>query len=329
MPRPFRFAVQSFNADSAEDWAGKVQQAEGLGYSAFHLADHILGEGAALEKANHPVQNLAAIPAMAYAAAVSKTIRIGCRVFCIDYHNPVVLVKSAMTIDKLSGGRLELGLGAGWIKEEYAAIGLPFDEPRVRIDRLADVVEGVQAFCSEGPVAVSNDTLQWRDFAGSPRPEQTPPIMIGRGSPRILRLAGRVADIVSLNFNNRSGMIGPDGVQLSSEAETQKKVGWIREGADAAGGRFASIELEIGAYFTFVMDDPSPVLGQFGADVWADRRRDAGPPACALWQRRGDLRRARTASRAAWHFLRDRAGNGHAELCASVSNGSRGASPSP
>ena len=260
MTKPFRFGVQSFNADSGDDWANQAQQAEALGYSAFHLADHILGEGPALTRANHPVQNLAAIPAMAYAAAVTKTIHIGCRVFCIDYHNPVVLVKSAMTIDKLSNGRLEFGLGAGWIKDEYAAIGLAMDNPATRIDRLADVIEGVKAFRSDGLADVSNNTINWSEFSGEPKPVGRAPLMIGGGSPRILRLAGREADIVSLNFNNRSGMIGPDGVQMSSEAETQKKMGWIKEGA---GDRFDDLEIEIGAYFTFVMDDPAPVLGEF------------------------------------------------------------------
>ena len=260
MAKPFRFGVQSFNADSGADWAAQAQQAEALGYSCFHLADHILGEGPALTRANHPVQNLAAIPAMAYAAAVTSTINIGCRVFCIDYHNPVVLIKSAMTIDKLSNGRLEFGLGAGWIKDEYEAIGLTMDEPATRIDRLGDVIEGVKAFRGDGLADVSNNTLKWAEFSGDPKPVGAAPIMVGGGSPRILRLAGREADIVSLNFNNRSGMIGPDGVQLSSEQETTKKIGWIREGA---GERFDELELEIGAYFTFVMDDPSPVLGQF------------------------------------------------------------------
>lgn len=260
MTKPFRFGVQSFNADSAEDWTAQVQKAEELGYSAFHLADHILGAGAALQKANHPEQNLAAIPAMAYAAAVTKTIRIGCRVFCVDYHLPIVLIKSAMTIDKLSNGRLEFGLGAGWITEEYNALGIAKDEPRVRIDRLADVLEGIKAFCSDGPADLSNSTIKWKDFEGVPKPVSKPPIMIGGGSPRILRLAGREADIVSLNFNNRAGMIGPDGVGTSTEAETRKKVGWIREGA---GDRFDDLEIEIGAYFTFVMDDPAPVLAQF------------------------------------------------------------------
>ena len=260
MSKPFRFGVQSFNTTSGEDWAGQVKKAEDLGYSTFHLADHIIGEGAALTRANHPVQDVAAIPAMAYAAAVSSTINIGCRVFCIDYHNPVVLVKSAMTIDMLSNGRLELGLGAGWVKDEYAAIGLTMDEPRVRIDRLADVIEGVKAFRGEGSADVSNDTIQWSEFAGAPKPKGDVPIMIGGGSPRVLRLAGREANIVSLNFNNRSGQIGPDGVGLSTSDETLKKIGWIKEGA---GDRFDDLEIEIGAYFTFVMDDPSPVVQQF------------------------------------------------------------------
>lgn len=260
MNKPFRFGIQSFNADSAKDWTNQVQRAEELGYSAFHLADHIFGPGPAMTAANHPEQNLAAIPAMAYAAAVTRNIHIGCRVFCVDYHLPVVLIKSAMTIDKLSSGRLELGLGAGWITEEYNALGITKDEPRVRIDRLGDVIEGVKAFCREGLADISNDTLNWSGFEGVPKPISKPPIMVGGGSPRVLRLAGREADIVSLNFNNRSGMIGPDGVGLSTESETRKKIGWIREGA---GERFDDLEIEIGAYFTFVMDDPSPVLGQF------------------------------------------------------------------
>ena len=134
MSRPFRFGFQTFNAKGAKDWADQAKKAEDLGYSSFHLADHILGAGPALEKANHPEQNMAAIPAMAYAAAVTKEIRIGCRVFCVDYHLPIVLIKSAMTIDMLSEGRLEFGIGAGWISEEYKALGIKMDEPKTRID---------------------------------------------------------------------------------------------------------------------------------------------------------------------------------------------------
>lgn len=265
MARPFRFAVQSFNAHSGTEWTERVRRAESLGYSAIHLADHLLGPGPAIEKTAHPTQNLAAIPAMAHAAAVTQDIRVGCRVFCIDYHEPLVLIKSAMTIDRLSDGRLELGLGAGWLAEEYAAAGIAFDPPATRIDRLADVVDGVKAFCRDGPADIANDTLRWRGFEGVPKPVSKPPIMIGGGSPRVLRLAGREADVVSLNFNNRAGVIGPDGVRSSSAAETQRKLRWVAEGA---GDRFADLEIEIGAYFTFVTDDPGPAIaglaGAFG-----------------------------------------------------------------
>jgi probable F420-dependent oxidoreductase len=258
----FRFAVQSFNAESGAQWRDKLLKAEALGFSAFHLADHIIGPGPALERTNHPVQGLAAIPAMAYAAAVTSTIKIGCRVFCVDYHNPVVVIKEAMTIDLLSGGRLELGLGAGWIKEEYAALGLTMDTAGTRIDRLADVISGVKAYCLPEELNISNDTFNWKEFQGVPKPIQKPhpPIMVGGGSPKVLRLGGREADIVSLNFNNRSGIIGPDGVKSSSSSETEKKIGWIKEGA---GDRFDEIEIEIGAYFTFVMDDATPILQNF------------------------------------------------------------------
>ena len=259
MSRPFRFGVQSFNAESGEDWIQKARKAESLGYSAFHLADHIIGDGPALQRTNHPVQTLAAMPAIAYAAAATSSIRVGCRVFCVDYHDPVVLAKEAMTIDLLSGGRLELGLGAGWLTEEYQAIGLTMDPPGKRIARLADVIAGIRAFAAGGQLDIHNDTLSWRDFEGVPRPVQQPcpPIMVGGGAPRVLELAGKEADIVSLNFNNRSGVIGSDGVQLSTAEETKRKLEWIRAGA---GDRMTELELEIGAYFTFVTDQPAPVI---------------------------------------------------------------------
>jgi probable F420-dependent oxidoreductase len=262
MANKFRFGVQSFNAENARDWSEKARKTESLGYSALHLADHILGPGPALEKTNHPIQNMAAVPAMAHAAAVTDSIRIGCRVFCIDYRHPVVFAKEAMTLDMLSEGRLELGLGAGWLEEEYHATGFPFDAPGERITRLEEVLAGLRAFAGDGVVQVDNGALTWRDFEGLPKPVQKPmpPIMIGGGSPRILRIAGREADIVSLNFNNRAGVIGPDGVGTSTAAETEKKIGWIKAGA---GDRFDDVEIEIGAYFTFVMDDASSVIEMF------------------------------------------------------------------
>jgi len=260
--RPFRFSLQSFNTDSPANWRKLIAKTEDLGYSTFFLADHFLSDGPALEHTYHPPQMLAAVPAIAMALEQTSTLRVGCRVFCNDYRNPVILAKEAATMDYLSGGRLEFGIGAGWIRSEYEAVNLAFDEFPERFTRFAETVHAYKAFMAGEALDIQGESVRWSGFAGTPAPAQSPhpPLMIGGGSKKILEFAGREADIVSLNFNNRSGMIGPDGVQASSEEETQKKIGWVREGA---GDRFDDLTIEIGAYFTFVMDDPGPVLGNF------------------------------------------------------------------
>ncbi len=265
-PRPFRFAVQSYAADSAQQWRDRACRVEDLGYSAFHLADHFIGAGEALEAANHPIQNIASVPAMAVAAEATSTLRIGCRVFCIDYRQPAILAKEACTLDFFSGGRLELGLGAGWLRSEYEAAGIPFDKPSVRIARLEEMIRFLRAFAGEGPIDFQGDHIKAKDFEGAPKPIQKPlpPIMIGGGSRRILELAAREADIVSLNFNNRSGMLGPDGVSSGTEEATLEKIGWIRE---AAGTRLENLELEVGAYFTVVTEDGQAAAEAFGAPM--------------------------------------------------------------
>lgn len=264
MPRPFRFAVQSFSAGSASEWRERARRVEALGYSALHLADHVLGPGPAIAKTHHPVQTLAAVPAMMSAADATRALRIGCRVFCIDYQHPAVLAKQAATLDLLSDGRLELGLGAGWLRAEYEALGIRFDPPGVRIARLAETVQAVRALFAGGEVAQDGLHVKLAGFAGAPaRP--LPPLMIGGGGRRVLSLAAREADIVSLNFDNRSGVIGADGVRSGSAEATAQKLDWIRA---AAGPRLAALELEIGAYFAFVQpnaeriaDGLAPALG--------------------------------------------------------------------
>jgi probable F420-dependent oxidoreductase len=251
--RPFRFAVQSFSASSGAEWRDRARRIEELGYSTLHLADHFLGPGPALEATNHPLQELASVPAMAAAAAATESLRIGCRVFCNDYRHPVMLAKEAATLDLLSDGRLELGMGAGWLRGEYEAAGFQFDGPGKRIARLEESIELVKALMSGEPVEHDGDYYEASGFAGAPLPVQRPhpPMMVGGGGRRVLELAAREADVVSFNFNNRSGVIGPDGVANSTADATAEKVAWVRE---AAGDRFPEVELEIGAYFTFVTD---------------------------------------------------------------------------
>lgn len=260
MPRPFRFAVQSFSAASGNEWRERARRIEALGYSALHLADHILGPGPAIAKTNHPIQELAAVPAMMSAAEATTTLRVGCRVFCIDYQHPAVLAKQAATIDLLSDGRVELGLGAGWLAAEYEALALRLDPPGARIARLEETVRAFRALFSGNEVTISGKSIQLAGFAGAPK-RPFPPLMIGGGGRRVLSLAAREADIVSLNFNNRSGVIGPDGVQSGTADATAEKIGWIKA---AAGARFADLELEIGAYFTFVQPGAEQIAAGMG-----------------------------------------------------------------
>ncbi|CAB4861692.1 unannotated protein [freshwater metagenome] len=254
--RPFRFAIQSFSADSPREWRDKARHAEALGYSALHLADHYIGPGPALTATGHPVQGLAAVPAMAVAAEATSTLRIGCRVFCIDYRPLAVLAKEAATLDFFSEGRLELGLGAGWLQGEYEAIGLTMDPAPQRIARLAEAVGAMKVLFSGEPVDIDGEHVHLHGFSQVPHTVQRPhpPIMIGGGSKRVLSLAGAQADIVSLNFNNASGKIGAAGVNSGTAEGTATKVGWVRNAAALAGRVPAEIELEIGAYFTFVTD---------------------------------------------------------------------------
>ncbi len=263
---PFRFGLQAYQATSAQQWRSLVREAEQLGYSAFHLADHYFGPGPLEAQTRHPVQDLAAIPAMAVAAAATDTIRIGCRVLCIDYHLPAVLAKELATLDFLSDGRLEMGLGAGWIEAEYRAMGVRWDRPGIRLQRLEEVIDLIEAHFGGEQIAMDGTHVQVSGYRGVPPPVQTPrpPFMIGGGSERILRLAGKRADIVSLNFDNRSGRIGSDGIGSSTADATDQKTCWVREGA---GARFERLELEIAAYFTMVGVDPPTACAQLSAGL--------------------------------------------------------------
>jgi probable F420-dependent oxidoreductase len=256
--RPFRFGLQSYSAPSADAWRDQARRAEAMGFSTFSVADHVIGPGPALAATNHPVQDVAAVPAMAVAAEATESIRIGARVFCVDYRQPVMFAKELATLDFFSGGRLEIGLGAGWMQGEYEAMGIPFDRAGVRIERLAEVIGLLRAHFGPGEIDLDGEHVHAVGFEGVPKPPSgRPPLMLGGGAPRVLRLAGREADIVSLNFDNRSGTLGPAGISNSTAELTKQKIGWIRDGA---GDRFDELELEIGAYFTIVTDDRATTL---------------------------------------------------------------------
>ena len=256
----FRFSWQAFEAESAKDWQEKAKKAEDSGFSAFHLADHYLGPGPALDAASHPVQNIAAVPAIMAAASATNSIKVGCRVFCTSYRPAGVLAKEAMTIDFLTEGRLELGLGAGWVTSEYEALGIPFDPPGKRITRLEETIAVVKAHMKGEDLNFNGDQVKASGYQGLPAsPSGKVPLMIGGGAPRVLGIAGREADIVSINYNNSSGHLAGSRETDTAEA-TLKKIEWIKEGA---GNRFNDIELEVGAYLTIVTDNQTETAKSF------------------------------------------------------------------
>jgi probable F420-dependent oxidoreductase len=257
--RPFRFSVQAFEAESGRQWTDTARRAEDLGYSALFATDHYFGPGDISATSGHRPVDVAPLTAMTAAAMATTRLRVGCRVFCVDYHNPVVLAKELATLDMLSEGRVEVGLGAGWVAAEYEGLGITMDRPGVRIERLAEAVGVLKAHWDGKPLDIHGRYVRASGFAGRPQPVQQPhpPIFIGGGAPRVLTLAGRLADIVSINFNNAAGKLGPGSVASSTRDATEEKISWIREGA---GDRFGDIELEIAAYFVAISEDPRDAL---------------------------------------------------------------------
>ena len=258
---PFRFAVQATNAAGGREWRDTARKVEDLGYSTLFLADHYLGPGPAQKIAHTPRQDLAPIAAMAAAAAVTETLRVGCRVFCIDYHVPAVLAKEVATLDLLSDGRLEMGIGAGWSETEYNAMGLTFDRPGRRIEKLTEVIALIKAHWAGEQLEYAGRQVQVRGYAGRPRPVQRPhpPIMIGGGGPRMLAFAGREADIVSMSS---VPFVARDADGLDPQSLAQRRIDAVRT---AAGERYQRLEIESSPYFTTITDEPEEALAKAAA----------------------------------------------------------------
>ncbi|HEY8059897.1 MAG TPA: TIGR03621 family F420-dependent LLM class oxidoreductase, partial [Acidimicrobiales bacterium] len=171
-----------------------------------------------------------------------------------DYRHPVVAAKEAATLDVLSDGRLEFGLGAGWMTTDYEASGIPLDPPGVRIERLAEALTVIKALFADGPVDHDGEHYQVTGLEGTPKPVQRPhpPIVIGGGGPKVLALAAREADIVGLNINLAIGVIDERAGANATDEASQAKLDVVRE---AAGDRFDDLELHVRVHAVVVTDD--------------------------------------------------------------------------
>lgn len=226
--RPFRFATGGAMTASTAAYAKRARQAEALGYSTFLVADHFS------PKWFEPG------PALTAAALATTSLRVGCTVFCNDFRHPALLAREAAAIDVLTDGRLEFGIGAGWVKQEYDQIGLPFDAPGVRVSRMEEAVRVIKGLWGEGEFTFAGTHYTITGLDGMPKPLQRPhpPLFIGGGGRRLLTFAAREADNVGILAQALPG----GGLDLAgdSEAVLARKVDWVRE---AAGARFDRLEL--------------------------------------------------------------------------------------
>ena len=239
--KPFRFGIQASTAPDRRSWVDLANRAEDLGYSALTMPDHFTDQ-------------LAPMPALMAAADATTTLRIGALVWDNDYKHPVVFAKEIATLDVLSGGRVELGIGAGWMRTDYDQAGIDYDEPKVRIDRMIEAVSVIRGCMAPGPFSFSGSHYRINDYDGLPKPLQQPhpPLLIGGGGPRMLRYAAREADIIGINPTLTAGAVGPEAIANMTAEAVDDKVAIVRE---AGAHRLEAIEFNIRAFLVNVTDD--------------------------------------------------------------------------
>ena len=219
---------------------------ESLGYSTMYMPDHF-GE------------QWGPLVGLTVAAEATDNLNVGTLVFDNDYRHPVVLAKEAATLDLVTEGRFEFGIGAGWMRTDYEQSGIPYDAPGVRIDRLQEALTIMKAMWSEGSATFKGEHYTVDNAQGHPRPytQPHPKIVIGGGGKRVLSLAAREANIVGVTANARSGEMGPEAAQTAKAELFKQRLQWIK---DAAGDRFDDIEIQSLTFIMQVTDDRQSVF---------------------------------------------------------------------
>ncbi len=245
--RAFRFGVQEQSAPSGRAWRDKARLVESLGYKALYLPDHFGDQ-------------LGPIAALMAAADAMTTLRVGSLVFDNDYRHPAVLAKEVASLDLLSDGRFDLGLGAGWMASDYEQSGIPYDSPGVRIERMEEGLAIIKGLLAGGPFSFSGKHYRITSAEGYPAPVQKPhpPIVIGGGGRRMLQLAAREADIINVNFDTREGRVNRKLARTGLAGPTEEKLAWIRE---AAGDRIEEIELSVWIFSATITNDAAALAG--------------------------------------------------------------------
>jgi probable F420-dependent oxidoreductase len=251
--KPFRFGVNVWGAHSRAEWVSKARRVEELGYSTLTVPDH-LGEF------------FSPIPAVISAAEATTRLRVGTNVLNNDLRHPVLVAREAATVDRLTDGRLQLGLGAGHTKSEYDQAGLDYDAGATRVERLAEAVTIIKLLLAGGPVTFAG--RHYRVTAHTIHPpvvqQPHPPLLIGGNGRRLLTLAAQEADIVGLSgITFRQGGTQPD-VSGWTAAGVDARMRLVR---DAAGARYPHLEINALVQRVVITDD----------------RRDVAAELCRRW----------------------------------------------
>jgi probable F420-dependent oxidoreductase len=247
--RPFRFGTGCWTAHSRAEYLDSVRRIEEAGYSTLLCPDH-LGP------------SLGPLTSLMMAAEASSTLRIGTLVLGNDFRNPVFLAKEAATLDLLSGGRLELGLGTGYAVGDYTSSGIELDSAGIRVSRLIESVQVIKAWFSDPPADFSGTYYSVTGMEGTPKPLQRPhpPFLLAGGGRRMLSFAGREADIVGLIPRTHGG-----GIKFSEgdSSSTAQQVEWVRQGA---GERFSELEINTLVSNVMVTDHPRSAAEQISVN---------------------------------------------------------------
>ena len=240
---PFRFGVQFSKSSSGDSYRETVRKIEDLGYSTVFCPDHFDDQWAPTV-------------ALTVAAEVTSTLRVAALVYDVDYRHPVTLAKEIATLDLVSGGRVEFGIGAGWMADDYQAAGIQYDRPGVRIDRMIEAIEVVQGLWSGQPFDFRGSHYEISGLAGTPSPHRAggPPLIVGGGGKRVLTEAALRADIVGLNASLHTGSVGPETALSALGERFLERRNWVEE---AAGDRFPEIELQMNTFMTAITNTTS------------------------------------------------------------------------
>lgn len=253
MTRPFRFGVQTGAPPDRAAWREQARRVEALGYATLLVPDHVGGD------------DLAPIPAIAAAADATTTLRLGTLVINNDLRHPALLARDVASLDVLSGGRIELGIGAGWASDEYGWLGIEFDDAAVRVDRLEEAVRIIRQTWSGDVVTATGTHYGVDGLPGVPRPVQRtgPPILVAGGGRMVTGVAARTADIVGVHLRMRRDGTGEDWT-TGTEAAVAERIETIRS---AAGSRFESLELQLVAMTLEITDDARAGAARIGAPI--------------------------------------------------------------